>query len=399
MLIYHRCLLYCVALFSLALAQEATGGEECTIASDGSNQCVVLATPPWNDMTLPSFKGEKGSVTCDLDPFSLREDLDAYPEISREDVDRAERLYGQHARRLVIKDNVLYGRTCHEKAIVGVLAFVEDMLVMLLQRVKVPDVDFVLNGSDYPQNKRSYPAEKDAPLLSMCASYNYRDIVVPTYTHSLNVVYGYRGIPNADPMPWEERKEQLVWRGSDSNRIRFKFNKIANQPQFEGLTDVGIHKMIRIPHDEEKHGPVKDSLPGSFPGYKWIANIDGSVAAYRMATLSATTAAIVMHESEYYEHWYRSLVPYEHFVPMAGDFSNLTQVLEWLQTHDEEAKEIGINMRKFAEEHLSTQDILCYWYTFLYEYASRMTYEPTVLDNMEKFKPTRTLPVRTRPWR
>lgn len=301
-----RYTLYLTVLLSTILAQPSTGSkeDECTVASDdGSERCVVLATPPWEDTALPHFKQDgQESVTCNLDLLSLREDLDAYPKISREDVDRAERLYGKHARRLVIKDNVLYGRTCHKNGIVGVCAFVENMLVMLLQWVKVPDVDFVLNGSDFPQNKQSYSAENDAPVASMCSSYKYRDIAVPTYKNSIYIVQGYHGIAKPDPTPWEERKEQLVWRGSDLTRIRFDFNKLANQPEFEGLTDVGINKMIRTPHDEAKHGPVKDSLPEGFPSYKWVMNINRAVAAYRMPVLAAKGSAIVMHESEYYEH-------------------------------------------------------------------------------------------------
>lgn len=370
-----------VLLLPIDAAAEVTTKEAAsdTATTTGKEECAVLATPPWEESTFQPRSNNP--VTCNLDPFSLREDLRRYPTISREDVDRAESLYGKHARRVVIKDNVLYARTCHTGGIIAVGTWVENFIARILKLVKVPDCDFVLNASDYPQNRRQgHRTKEDAPLLSMCGSYNFRDIVIPTYKI---VQTNTRKVPDADPMPWEERKSQLLWRGSDSSRIRFKFNKKANEPEYKGLTDVGIHQMIRIPHDEEKHGPVKPSVR-DYRGYKWVANIDGSVAAYRMPQLAAQGSAVVLHESEYYEHWYRDLVPYKHYVPMAGDFSNLTDVLEWLQTHDDEAKQIGSNLRQFALEHLSPASIKCFFYVFFYEYAARMTYEPTVLENMEK---------------
>jgi len=129
--------------------------------------------PPWVKMALT----ERHLYECDLHPLSLRSDLDRYPTISLEDVNRAEDLYGDHARRLVIKNNALYGRDGAENAIVGVSSFVEEMLLLMLKRVKVPDVDFVLNCSDFPQvwkDGHRY-SRQDAPVVSMCGSTEHND--------------------------------------------------------------------------------------------------------------------------------------------------------------------------------------------------------------------------------
>lgn len=93
-----------------------------------------------------------------------------------------------------------------------------------------------------------------------------------------------------------------------------------------------------------------------------------------MPSVAALGSAIVMRESDCLEHWYRDFVPWVHYVPMAHDFSNLADVLEWLQAHDTEAEQIGKAGRQFV------LDSLCFWYVFLYEYAARLTYEPQVLE-------------------
>mmetsp|Transcript_30475 Transcript_30475/g.61790 ORF Transcript_30475/g.61790 Transcript_30475/m.61790 type:complete len:187 (-) Transcript_30475:2425-2985(-) len=180
----------------------------------------------------------------------------------------------------------------------------------------------------------------------------------------------------------------MIWRGSDSNRDRFQFSLLANSPKFTetGLLDVGIHNMVRTEHDPERHGPLKEYIPEQAYGdYKWIANIDGAVAAYRMPSVMALGSAVVKQESDYLEHWYRDLVPWVHYVPMAHDFSDLAEVLGWLQKHDAEAEQIGKAGRQFAVDNLQPEHTLCFWYVFLYEYAARLNYEPQVLEGMVEY--------------
>jgi Glycosyl transferase family 90 len=334
---------------------------------------------------IPQWPGQQ----CDLNPLSLRDDLSRYPSIALEDVNHGEEWYGAHARRYVIFDNVLYGRDGAPNAIVGVADFVEDMLVRLLQRVSIPNVDFVLNCADHPQ-VANYIVDRDAsknvPILSMCGSVDYRDIVVPTYTMAL-VATGRAQAHLAARYPWSERRSQLVWRGTDSNRDRFAFNILANRPEYQKWTDVGISQMVRLKHDDHEHGPVREYIPETHYGdYKWIANIDGAVAAYRMPAVMALGSTVVLQDSPFYEHWYRQLQPFVHYVPMDANFANLSSVLEWLREHDAEAQRIGEAGREFVLQHLQPQAILCYWYVFLHEYASHLTYEPTILDGMTRVR-------------
>jgi Glycosyl transferase family 90 len=364
---------------------------ECSTLHPHTNQVKDTTTTTTTTRSIPPWPEKKCNWNATSLLSSLRHDLnDRYPVITQNDVDRSERLYGAHARRYVILNGKLYGRDGAPGAIVGVAAFVEDMLVQLLQQLEashatIPNVDFVLNCADHPTVANDVvqnDATLDAPVISMCGSTDYRDIVVPTYTMAL-VATGRSYTHYAARRPWHERIEKLVWRGSDSNYDRFAFNILANSAKYINDTDVGMSQMVRLPHDIRQHGPVRDYIPeGQFGDYKWIANIDGAVAAYRMPAVMALGSTVVLQESPYYEHWYRHLQPYVHYVPMAHDFSNLSDVLSWLKTHDNEAKRIGEAGRAFVLEHLQADSIQCYWYAFLHEYAARLTYTPTVLDGM-----------------
>jgi len=53
---------------------------------------------------------------------------------------------------------------------------------------------------------------------------------------------------------WEDRDSRMVWRGSDSNRLRIPFVKLAQQASNEALFDIGFHLVIRETYTEEKFG-------------------------------------------------------------------------------------------------------------------------------------------------
>lgn len=65
-------------------------------------------------------------------------------------------------------------------------------------------------------------------------------------------------------------------------------------------------------------------------------------------------------QSPYYEHFYSKLQPFEHFVPIKRDLSDLPEKIIWAREHDEEAHQIARNARNFATNNLLPQHVICY---------------------------------------
>ncbi len=70
--------------------------------------------------------------------------------------------------------------------------------------------------------------------------------------------------------------------------------------------------------------------------HKYQLNIDGTVAAYRFPYLLAGGSLVLKQDSKYYEHFYKELKPYEHYVPFKHDLSDLLQQIQWAKDNDEE---------------------------------------------------------------
>ena len=58
---------------------------------------------------------------------------------------------------------------------------------------------------------------------------------------------------------------------------------------------------------------------------KYPLNIDGTVAAYRFPLLLAGGSAVIKQDSPYYEHFYRDVAPFQHYIPIKRDLSDLLE--------------------------------------------------------------------------
>lgn len=76
----------------------------------------------------------------------------------------------------VTKNNEIY-RKCYGKY-VGFKMFMDNILLSLSRKFKLPDLEFFVNLGDWPLAKK--PNDK-YPIFSWCGSSDTYDIVMPTY--------------------------------------------------------------------------------------------------------------------------------------------------------------------------------------------------------------------------
>ena len=84
--------------------------------------------------------------------------------------------HGEATANVIIKNNELYIRDLG--TIMGFRGFLESMLLSLLRKVRLPDVEFVFNLGDWPLEEN---LENPLPVFSWCGSQNTSDIALPTW--------------------------------------------------------------------------------------------------------------------------------------------------------------------------------------------------------------------------
>jgi len=79
---------------------------------------------------------------------------------------------------------------------------------------------------------------------------------------------------------------------------------------------------------------------------------------------------------EWLEFFYPSLVPWFHYIPVpsTADQQMIQSIINFAIHHDGIMREISENGANFIENHLTLNDISCYWKTLLLEYTKLLSF-------------------------
>jgi hypothetical protein len=90
-----------------------------------------------------------------------------------------------------------------------------------------------------------------------------------------------------------------------------------------------------------------------------------------MPLLMHSTSVILKNSTDSVLWFYPMVKPYEHFIPVAEDLSDLFIKLEWAKNHDAQCQKISANARRLAAEIFNNELIYVYLYRLLVEYAEK----------------------------
>jgi hypothetical protein len=291
-----------------------------------------------------------------------------------------------------------------------------DMFKTLCAERELPDMELFVNRRDFPMLKKdgtepydhlfgdntplvSHSYDKYAPILSMVGAKGYSDIPIPTGDDWARVTRPEgKFFPrtatrdfNIVPTPWAKRKPIAVFRGASTGcgvtietnpRLKLAHLSVTTPVDSDDLPllDAGITEWNLRPRKIKgvKHlqtidvkslpfGLVSRLTPQQQTEYKYVVNVDGHVAAYRLSLELESGACILLAASKY-KLWYRDILqPYVHYVPVKADLSDLIEKILWCKANDAKCKKIAQNAVKFAKTYLTKDGILDYLQKLLYE--------------------------------
>lgn len=344
--------------------------------------CPMEDSTTWlQEMSCPESIPQ---IEKDLEPFTTVDPDKIAVEIPKR--------FGQRQSlcHYTVKDNKVYIKTHGEH--VGFRIFMDAILLSLTRKVKMPDVEFFVNLGDWPLERKKSSTQPH-PIFSWCGSTDSKDIVMPTYdlTESVLETMGRVSLDmmsvqaNTGP-PWENKNSTALWRGRDSRKERLELVKLSRKhPE---LLDAAFTNFFFFQHDESLYGPIVKHISFfDFFKHKYQINVDGTVAAYRLPYLLGGDSVVLKQDSIYYEHFYSQLQPWQHYIPVKSDLSDLLDQLQWAKEHDEEAKKIAKAGQEFARNNLMGDNIFCYYFKLFQEYAKLQVNEPQIREGMKLVEP------------
>ncbi len=173
----------------------------------------------------------------------------------------------------------------------------------------------------------------------------------------------------ADPPSWTSRSDELVWRGggNGAGAISLDFadqdNPVILQRlrlcmKLRGVPGcdtrlVGIGEENGVWTEPARQaGLAAEGLPASsWLSRKYAIDIDGHTNTWSNLLVRMLFGCCVLKvESELgFRQWYYDRIkPFEHYLPIRADMSDLLEKIDWVRSHDSEARIIGENARRFA---------------------------------------------------
>lgn len=282
------------------------------------------------------------------------------------------------------------------------ISIVSDMLSTLAKERELPDFEFFVNRRDFPLLKLnstepyeemfdddnlpllSHNYSTYSPIFSMVGNSAFADIPIPTpddWSRIGRKEGKYfpdtctRCFEMKSELDWENKINKAVFRGSSTgigttieNNPRLKLCMLAmkNKDLDAGITSWNVRprkikgekylKTIEI--EKMPFSLVKPLTPSQQANYKYIIHIQGHVEAFRLSLELESKCCILLVESKY-KLWYSHLLkPYEHYVPVKSDLSDLENILEWCKQNDGKCKKIAYQAYTFSQTYLTKKGIL-----------------------------------------
>ena len=101
--------------------------------------------------------------------------------------------------------------------------------------------------------------------------------------------------------------------------------------------------------------------------YKYQLEIDGHVSPFRLSFDMSYNSLLLIVESKNYMWFSKLLKPYEHYIPIKKDLSDLIQKIKWCQENDSKCEKIAENAKYFFNKYLSKEGIYDYMQKVLVE--------------------------------
>ncbi|GAA6035919.1 hypothetical protein JCM8097_005164 [Rhodosporidiobolus ruineniae] len=303
--------------------------------------------------------------------------------VSLQDLDDAE-VKGQ--ARAMIYNNRLYVNSYSSSQqgtrTKAILALINEALTTSPE--PVPDIEFVLQTGD-----NGLPAGAPWALgrkvkeeqLTLMPDYGFFSWPEPGVNSMIEVSDNCRAYESK--LRWEDKLNQLFWRGAFMVDIRKELWEIAHKFKWGAVYDL----------DWQDREMVNQKLltPEEHCQYKYLAHVEGFAYSGRLKYLTQCRSVIIAHEMKFVQHFHHlfnddPLSPSQNLVTSPGrGFDELPSVMADLLADDAKAQRIANNSYEFWQKWLSPSSVDCYWRRLFERWAEVQTFEPVLTRSMTSY--------------
>lgn len=173
----------------------------------------------------------------------------------------------------------------------------------------------------------------------------------------------------AQPIDWNTKQPRCVWRGNPINGCNqnFKNPDLSKGNQREYFVEQYKAGKFQNMDWSETQMSIQEQRK-----YKYILDIDGWTNTWDGTIWKLYSGSVMLKVESVWKQWYYDkLIPWKHYVPIANDFSDLNEKIEWCINHDDKCKRITEQAREFVERELEWAKVIREFAATIDQYAGR----------------------------
>lgn len=141
-----------------------------------------------------------------------------------------------------------------------------------------------------------------------------------------------------------------------------------NNPNFEfiGMDWIAPNEGNNFTQTPTKYVSLPDHTQ-----YKYLLDITGRGYSARLKLLLFSNRPLFYVERADEEYYMRDLKPFEHYIPVKADLSDLEEKFAWAESHPEETRQIARNALEYAKKNLTRKAATIYYSKIILDYARK----------------------------
>lgn len=264
----------------------------------------------------------------------------------------------------------------------------QDMLLTLILEVvgaaSLPDMAFIYHVGDQPLLEKV--TWSPFPIFHSVRSIGHWDIPMPNPFHVANHFRNRLGDSESHKegqVPWSKKINKVFWRGALSAPDNIFEQTVETLPRIRLIRAAQKHPELFdvaiVDVDEEIHNVLtkaqmkklmrslknyikepSETYARDQTKYKYLINVCAVLSSWRLSEMLSSGSLLLLQYDSTNELIYDWLTPWENFVPISSNLSDLIVKLAWLAEHPSEAERIAEAGYQLFQRRVRRQDTYCY---------------------------------------
>ncbi len=272
------------------------------------------------------------------------------------------------------------------------------LLIDLCQDYGLPDLELLC----YVHDGLNESPLGNVPIFSRCRRVGSKNTLLLYYGYGLNWVADQCDrIDKLEAIPWDMLINKVHWRGNTTDGHgeyggNYTISNWMQHPrgkacwfslQYPDLIDAAFVLEPRFALQEDQLKVLVEQVLPQAPRvsmetclkYKYQLLLTGILSPWTSDWKMHAGRVIFRHPMPWEVYWDPLFQPWEHYIPVAEDYSDFVDKMLWARWNDEECKNMALRSQVFMQTHARPEHMALYCYKALLRYAKLL--DPDFLRN------------------